>query len=187
MILKKTNAVLSLISAAALLLHMGYNAFAYMAMYYNPTLKVLTAVPFITAACLHAVCGMCAVFLLSDGTRLDIYPRKNAGTVIQRVSAAAIFPLLILHLRTFELLTETSGKGEWVIFGLLILAQIIFYAVVVLHTAVSFSKAFVTLGLLTDVNKKKKTDIAVYIISGAVLLISVIAVVRGDLIMFLPK
>ena len=44
-----------------------------------------------------------------------------------------------------------------------------------------------TLGLLTDVNKKKKTDIAVYIISGAVLLISVIAVVRGDLIMFLPK
>ena len=43
--LKKINAALGLLSIAAMLVHIGYTVFAYLAFYYNPTLKLLTAVP----------------------------------------------------------------------------------------------------------------------------------------------
>ena len=42
--LKKLNAALGLLSIAALLVHIGYTVVAYLMYYYNPTLKVLTAV-----------------------------------------------------------------------------------------------------------------------------------------------
>ena len=82
MLLKKTNAALGLLSIVAMLVHIGYAVFAYLAFYYNPTLKLLTAVPFMVLACLHAICGMLTVFIQSDGTRLDLYPRQNARTVL---------------------------------------------------------------------------------------------------------
>ena len=41
--LKKINAALGLLSIVALLLHLGYTVFAYITFYYNPTLKLLTA------------------------------------------------------------------------------------------------------------------------------------------------
>ena len=60
-----------------MLVHIGYTVFAYLTFYCNPTLKLLTAIPFMVLACLHAICGMLTVFLQSDGTRLDLYPRQN--------------------------------------------------------------------------------------------------------------
>ena len=98
MILKKTNAVLGLLSSIAVVVHMVYNCFSYFTFYYNPALKLATSVPLMVLVCAHAICGMCSVFLLGDGTRLDLYPQKNRKTIIQRISAALIFPLLIVHL-----------------------------------------------------------------------------------------
>ena len=139
--LKKINAALGLLSIAAMLVHIGYTVFAYLAFYYNPTLKLLTAVPFMVLACLHAICGMLTVFLQSDGTRLDMYPRQNARTVLQRVSAALILPLLILHINTFGLLQSSAEAGQWLWFALLMLSQPLFYGVVLAHIAVSVSRA----------------------------------------------
>ena len=79
--LKKINAALGLLSIAAMLLHIGYTVFAYLAFYYNPTLKLLTAIPFMALACLHAVCGMLTVFLQADGTRLDLYHTGDGSAV----------------------------------------------------------------------------------------------------------
>ena len=44
--IRKLSAALGLFSIAAILVHIGYTVFAYLAFYYNPTLKMLTAVPF---------------------------------------------------------------------------------------------------------------------------------------------
>ena len=63
--LKKLNAVLALLSTIAMIFHIGYNIFAYLTMYYNPTLKLVSAVPFIVITCIHAVLGMCLVFLFA--------------------------------------------------------------------------------------------------------------------------
>ena len=184
--LKKVNAVLSLLSVLTLMIHVGYSTFAYLTFYYNPTLKTLTSLPFIIFVCLHAICAMCSVFLYSDGTRVDVYRKQNMGTVIQRVSAALIFPLLFIHVKTFDLLKSSAADGRWFLFGLWIFVQVFFFGVIFAHTATSFSKALITLGLLSDREKQRKLDRIVYVVCAVFFLVAAGAVVKGELAMFLP-
>ena len=184
--LKKINAALGLLSIAAMLLHIGYTIFAYLTFYYDPGLKLLTAVPFMVLACLHAICGMLSVFLQADGTRLDLYPDHNLRTIIQRVSAALILPLLILHINTYNLLRSSAEAGHWLFFGLLMFSQPLFYAVVLTHIAVSVTRAFLTLGWLTSRYRQEMIDRVVFVICALVFLISTFVVLRTELVMFLP-
>ena len=184
--LKKTNAVLGLLSIAAILAHIGYQIYAFLTLTYNPTMKILTAVPFMVLACLHAVCGMMTVFTQTDGTRLDLYPKQNKRIILQRATAAMIFPLLILHLNTQGLLRSASEAGQWFGFVLLLISQPVFYAVVLTHIAVSLSKGFITLGWLTSTEKQKALDRVVYVICAIAFVIATIAVLKGQISMFLP-
>ena len=184
--LKKCNAVLGLLTILALFIHIGYSAFAYLTFYYNPMLKTLTAVPILVFVCLHAITGMCSVFLLGDGTRIDPYQKQNRRTVIQRVSAALIFPLLIVHLRTFDLLEGAAEGGAWPTFGLVLCAQIAFYAMISAHVVTSFSRALITLGLLSSRETQARIDRIVTIVCICLVLFAAIAVVKGQLSMFLP-
>ncbi|MBQ4487370.1 MAG: hypothetical protein II936_10245 [Oscillospiraceae bacterium] len=163
---------------------MAYNCFCYLTFYYNPALKLVTSVPLMVLMCGHAICGMCAVFLLGDGTRLDLYPQKNRKTIIQRISAALIFPLLIVHLKTFEAMKSLSESGIWIGFALLMVLQLLFYVVITVHTSISFSKACITLGLLVDEKKVRLTDRIVALVMTALLLVTSFAVVKGELSMF---
>ncbi len=183
--LKKINAALGLLSIVAMLLHIGYTVFAYLAFYYNPALKLLTAVPFMVVACLHAVCGMLAVFIQADGTRLDLYPKQNLRTILQRASAALILPLLILHINTFNLLQSSAQAGQWLWFGLLMLSQPLFYATVLTHIATSVTRAFITLGWLASTEKRKGIDRVVYILCALAFAVSTFVVLRTELAMFL--
>ena len=181
--LKKASAVLSLLSVLTMLVHIGYSVFCYLTMYYNPQLKTLTSVPFLVCVCLHAVLGMCSVFLQTDGTRQE---RLDRQTVIQRVSAALIFPLLIVHMKTFDLLHSSAASGNWLMFALLIFTQALFYAVVCAHAGGAFSKALIILGLLKEGKGVKTVDRISWIFFAAVFAIAVFAVTRGELLMFLP-
>ena len=184
--LKRINAALGLLSIAAMLIHIGYTVFAYLTFYYNPFLKLLTAVPFMVLACLHAICGMLIVFLQADGTRLDLYPKQNIETILQRVSAALILPLLILHINTFNLLQSGAEAENWLWFGLLMVSQPLFYGTVLTHIAVSVTRAFLTLGWLTSFEKKKRIDSVIYILCAAAFVIATFVVLRTELAMFLP-
>ncbi|MEE0027653.1 MAG: hypothetical protein U0J70_08685, partial [Atopobiaceae bacterium] len=75
--LRKASAALGLLSAVLLLVHIVYNVFCYLTFYYNPVLKTVFSLPVIVVVCAHAVLGMLTVFLSSDGTRLDLYPKQN--------------------------------------------------------------------------------------------------------------
>ena len=183
--LKKINAALGLLSILCMLLHVGYSAFAYLTMYYNPALKRVFSIPFIVLVCLHAVCGMTIVFTKKDGGRADLYPGKNVRTILQRVSAALIFPLLILHLNTFSLMTASAENGMKVFVVLLMIAELLFFAAVITHVAVSFSNGFVTLGLLSSGKTKRIMDLTAYAVGAAAFLISAYAVIRGQAMMFL--
>ena len=183
--LKKINASFGLLSIAAMLLHIGYTVFAYLAFYYNPTMKLLTAIPFMVLACLHAVCGMLTVFLQTDGTRLDLYPRQNARTILQRVSAALMLPLLILHINTFNLLKSSAEAGQWIWFALLMLSQPLFYATVLSHIAVSVTRGLITLGWLTSTDRQEMIDRIVYILCAVAFAVSTFVVIRTELAMFL--
>ena len=183
--LKKLNAALALLSIVAMIIHIGYNNFAYLTMYYNPAMKLMTAVPFIVITCIHAVLGMCMVFLLGDGTRLDLYPAQNRQTVIQRISAALIFPLLIIHLKTFDFLKASSGGNNWAAFVLVILVQILFYGVVISHAAVSFPKSLVTLGMLESREKLRVIEKISFATGLVLFIISVCAIIRGEIAIFI--
>ncbi|MBQ1311573.1 MAG: hypothetical protein IIY55_06960 [Blautia sp.] len=182
---KKINAALGMLSILFLLAHAGYSVFAYLTLYYNPFLKNLFAVPFVVLACLHAVCGMAVVFMQADGTRMDLYPRKNLRTILQRISAALIFPLLILHMYTFRLMQASAESGNKAFILLLILAEIVFFACVVTHVAVSLTKGLITFGLLTSEKTQRILDRIIYVSGAVVFIVSVYAVVRGQAIMFI--
>ena len=183
--LKKINAAVGLLSIVAMLLHIGYTVFAYLAFYYNPTLKLLTAIPFMVLVCLHAVCGMLTVFIQADGTRLDLYPKQNLRTILQRASAALILPLLILHINTYGLLASTAEAGQWLWFALLLLSQPLFYGVVLTHVAVSVTRGLITLGLLTSIDRQKRIDTIIYILCAVAFVVSTFVVLRTELAMFL--
>ena len=185
--LKKCSAVLSLLTFLMLLLHMGYSAYAYLTFFYNPALTKAFSVPLIVLTCLHGAAGMCAVFLQSDGTRADLYPKKNVRTIIQRITAALIFPLLILHINTFGLLQTTSSEGQYLLFALLIAAQVLFYIVLTAHAAVSFGKALITLGALRSAKAHKAIDAVIGCLCGALLAVTAFAVIKGQLAMFLQS
>ena len=183
--LKKINAALGLISIVTMLVHIGYTDYAYLAFYYNPTLKQLTSLPFMIVTCLHAFCGMAAVFLQSDGTRMDLYPKQNLKTVIQRLTAALILPLLFLHIKTYDLLRSSAEGGQWFVFALLMLSQPLFYGVVQTHIAVSVTRGLITLGWLSSSEKQRKIDRVVYILCAVAFVVSTFVVVRTELTMFL--
>ena len=183
--LKKINAWLGLLSIVLILLHVGYSVISYLTFYYDPVLKLVFSIPFIVVVCLHAVCGMLIVFTMKDGSRADLYPKQNQRTILQRASAALIFPLLILHIKTFSLMQASAENGHKVYIILLMLAEILFFAVVITHVAVSFTNGLITLGLLTDRELQKKIDRVVYVIGAILFAIAVFAVIRVQASMFL--
>ena len=184
--LKKINAALGLLSVAAILTHMGYIVFGYLTYYYNPAMMKWTSVPPMVIMCMHAVCGMLTIFLQADGTRMDLYPGQNLRTILQRVSAALILPLLILHIKTFSLLESTAAAGQWVWFSLLMVSQPLFYGTALTHIAVSLTRGFITLGWLSSDKTRKNMDLAVYIICAVIFAAAVFVVLRTELSMFLP-
>jgi hypothetical protein len=183
--LRKASAALGLLSAVLLLVHIGYNVFCYLTFYYNPVLKTVFSLPVIVVVCAHAVLGMLTVFLSSDGTRLDLYPKQNVRTILKRVSAALIFPLLIVHINTFGLMQQSAEAGNSLFVVLLIVTEVLFFAVVVTHIATSLSAGLITLGLLDSKEAQARIDRIVYVLGALVSVVSSYAIVSGHVSMFL--
>ena len=175
-----------MLTALAIFVHIGYAAFAYLTFCYNPLLKKVTSFPLMALLCLHAVLSMGIVFFSADGTKLNQYPKQNVGTILQRGSAILILPLLILHINTFSLLQTCAGNGNWFCFVLLLISQPVFYATVLTHVAVSVSRAMITLGRVSSLEKKKTVDRVVRIICAVFFIVVSFAVIKGELAMFLP-
>ena len=185
MAIKKLNAVLSLITILLLLAHIGYTSYSYLTMYYNPELRKFFIFPFMIAVMIHAVLGMLSVFLNSDGTALSSYPKLNRHTVLQRVTAALILPLVFLHTQTFNLMKENAEAGnKWVIW-LLIIAEVLLFAAALAHAALSLSRALITFGLLKSRDRQIKIDRVCLIISGLILVFASYAVIKGQMTMFM--
>ena len=184
--LKKINAALSLLTTLTLFVHIGFTTYAFLTFFYNETLKNIFSYPFMVFTCLHAILGMCIVLFFNDGSKLADYPKQNVETIVQRITGFLMLPLLILHLNTFKLLQSCAADGKWFLFGLLIFSQVVFYVDVFAHTAVSFSRAFITLGKLSSIETKKKIDIVVYIVCAVCCAFVLFVTIKTELAMFLP-
>ena len=160
--IKKLNAWLALITAALLLIHETYQLFAFILFYYNPVITKILGYSLASVFILHGILSACCIFALHDSKTIT-YKKMNIRTVLQRISGLAMILLLPLHICSFLLLQRSAGT---IIFYLLLASQVLFYAAINCHVAVSFSNAFITLGYLEDMDKKDRIDRITWIISA---------------------
>ena len=181
---KKINAILSLAIIALLIVHISYEIYAYLTYYYNPVLTKVIAYAVLVSGCLHILLSCYGVFVLHDKGNGLKYPALNVRTVIQRISAAVMAVLLVLHLNTFTALKNTSQTNRVLFFAVLGL-QLLFYAAALLHTGVSVSNAFITLGLIGSSKGRKKLDVAVWILCVILFAAAAFVVTNTQIAMFL--
>lgn len=154
MSIKKWNARLSLLAVALLLIHSAYQTYAYITFYYNPLLSAATGYALAGIFVLHGILSVVSVYILHD-SKTVAYKKLNIRTLLQRISAALMILLLPLHILSFGLLSGSAGT-VWYIF--VEAAQILFYAAMFTHVALSFTSALITLGRLEDMEKKRVID-----------------------------
>ena len=178
MTLKKINAILSLLSIILLAAHLGTCIYSYLTLVFMPgPIKILARISsvFIIA---HVVISIIILFTQADGFKRDRYPGLNKRTNIQRISGIVILLMLSMHFKAYRIVTKLSAAGSPAVRPIM-LAQSVFFAAVILHIAVSVSKAFISLGIITTEQQKNKVDRIVYIISAIVFVIAEFAVIRG--------
>ncbi len=180
---KKVNAVLGLGIIASVLIHIGYEIFAYLTFYYNPVLTKIIAYITLGLVGLHVLCSIGIVFFAHDKGNGMKYPKLNARTMIQRVSAVAMVVMILPHINNFKILSSLAGTNR-PLFHVVLLSQLLFYAAVLLHVAVSVRNAFISLGLIQTEKAGKAVDIVVWVICAAVFIAASIVILRTQLSMF---
>lgn len=170
MTLKKANAALGLLSILILLIHAGYQVAAYIMFIYDPFITKVLAWAAAAVISMHAVLGMSMLAFAHDGGSVA-YPGMNRRIILQRASAIGIMVMLVLHIKAYDILS--SGTPGLIAAELI---QLLFFSCIFIHIGTSFSNAFVTLGLLSDMDKKKKIDRAVWVICSVLWAVTVFVV-----------
>lgn len=182
--LKKLNAILGIAIIAALLCHAGTMTYSLITHWYNFTVYKYFAHLAETIMFLHVLISICIFFFSSDGSSLLRYPRRNISTIVQRASAVLIIVLVHMHISNYAHMAtgETLTPAE-ALFNCLI--ECVYILSVFAHTAVSFSKALVTLGLVRSVRASVRLERIVYAVCAVLAAAAVFAVIRffiGDII-----
>lgn len=164
MILKKINAVLGLSIIAALICHGGTMTYSLITYWYNYTICKFFAYAAVVLMILHALMSICVFFFLHDGSSIS-YSRLNASTLIQRVTAVLMIIFIHFHTTAYAHMATGESLSAGKTFFVLI-TEYIYILSVFLHTAVSFSKALITLGLISSTKTARRVDKAAYIICG---------------------
>lgn len=154
MLLKKTNAYLSIFIMIFLVVHVLYECVSFCLMYYDPLLSKITG--YLTAGTVtaHAVISVICLFVLHDSKSV-IYIKLNIRSVIQRLCAVLMAVLLPVHIFAFDLLGQNIGGYGYILTEA---AQVLFYAAVYMHIAVSFEKSMITLGRLEKESTRQRLN-----------------------------
>lgn len=142
MILRKINAVLSLIATILILDHAIFLSIWMVTR--GGVEKADTPLPWLLVICmlLHAVISITLGFLghkNAQKIKCKEYPKKNFQTIIQRMSG-----ILIIVLLGFHIAGAINHFQPKILHAIL---HPLFFILVLAHVAVSSSKAFITLGI----------------------------------------
>ena len=178
--LKKSNAVLGLLTIVLLLIHSGFEMYAYIQFIYSPVVTKVLGLLILGALICHIITGMSIMMFSNEGTELRKYSGLIRGTILQRASAIGILVFLLGHLNAFAIMNSHVGGVFSLIIALII--QSLFFGCVFLHIGTSLSKAFITLGFLESLDTKNRIDKVVWIIS-AIAYIAIMVVIGKTFIM----
>lgn len=141
-IARKINAIISLICSLLILTHGTYDAIWMICRGKISTLSI--PVPFILVVFLviHIILSIVTAILASSPKSKEkarMYQKENIKTLIQRASGILIILLLIPHVIGMKQFLNPKILHS--------IVHPLFFLLVYGHTAISFSKAFITLGI----------------------------------------
>ncbi len=169
MLLRKTNAVLSLICTILLLFHAIFQAVMMFTAGNIGNVAKFMSWGLLGLMLLHAL--ICIDLGISAHENAEKrknreYPKLNIPTFIQRISGILLIVFAILHV-TGATGIMTPPKAVHAI------VPPLFFALSLLHAAVSTSKAFITLGI-GNAKAVKIADVAVKVVCGLTLIADVV-------------
>ena len=165
--LRKINAVFSLISTILIMGHaisIGISMLSRGATQGMPSAvsRVMTG-----AVAIHAILCFASMAAAHKGApkatgKAKEYPRFNAPTLIQRMGGVLIIPFSALHILGAVGITQPPQVVHAIL-------PPVFFTFVLMHVAISASKAFITLGI-GNVRFVKRLDIAIKVLCAATLI-----------------
>ena len=169
MTLRKINACLSLVVVLLLFDHAAFNGVWMLAR--GAIVKSTDDISWVMfgAMMVHAILSIVLAILGHKGAekrKCKGYPNFNRGTYLQRASGIALIVLTVLHI------AGTAGplRPPQIVHAVL---PPLFFAIALIHTAISGSKAFITLGIGNTI-VYKIADIAIKVLCGVILILDVI-------------
>ena len=168
MLLRKTNAVLSLLITVLLFDHAIFNAVWMLSQGSIAKTTILSWVLF-GLMMVHAI--ICIIFGIQahrdeEKQKSNTYTQVNISTKIQRIGGVLLIPFSVLHI----LGTVGVIQPPQVIHAII---PPLFFALCLAHVAISGSKALITLGV-GEAKLIKIVDIAVKVLCAVTLIASVI-------------
>ena len=160
--LKKINAAMAFLVILSLFCHAGTMCVSLWTGWYNFLIAKTFAYITVIALAFHVLFSLILFFFVHDGANLK-YTKENRTAFLQRASALAILILLHAHVNAYSHMStgEVLTTGQTIFYCL---TELLFFASVMTHVAVSFSKGLITLGLVSSAETIHRIDIAAYII-----------------------
>lgn len=155
--LKKVNALAGLMTTLLLLCHTGTMTLSLYTGWYNyPVCKTFARLVFLFVS-VHIICSLIILFFCHDGSETVLYKKANTRLILQRASAVLMMLLIHTHTKAYQHMATgtTLTTGQSLFF---LIFEILFLFTVMLHVAMSFSKALITLGILSSSEKAEILD-----------------------------
>ena len=166
--LRKINAIIGILAVILFLDHSIFHSVVMLSRYRIPV--NVTVLPWVMTVlvAVHAILSIVMAVLGHKGAekrKCNTYTKLNARTMIQRFSGILMILLLAIHLVG----SNTHFQPQM----LHAVLHPIFFAVALVHFAVSASKAFITLGIGTA-KLVKVVDVLMVILCGTIFVASVV-------------
>ena len=164
---RKVNAGISLLCTLLIVAHAVCDSI-WMFFHKSPTFPKVGSYVLVGLVALHAVLSIVTA-ILGSGKKTNkkekFYKKENIKTLLQRMTGMLMVVLLFAHI---------FGMQKWLIPHLLhTIIHPIFFLAVYVHTAISCSKAFVTLGI-GNAKTIKVLDVAMGIFFALLFVLSVV-------------
>lgn len=175
--IKKLNSIVSLLCCVSLLGHFVTMTKSMMTGWYNlGVCKNLAHMTGLTVS-IHVCLVLIIFFFIHDGSNLSLYGKENMKTIIQRASGLVIMLMVHFHVKNYGFIM--SDEPFMMIERIRIcVMEIVFFASIFAHLSTSFSKAFISLGLISDCKKINILDIVIRVFCAISMLIVTITMLR---------
>ena len=177
--LKKFNAAIGLLIVLSLCGHAGTMGYSLWTGWYSYVVCKMLARITVSLACIHVLVTLAEFFFFHDGSGFQ-YRNFNRSTIFQRISAIAMILLLHIHMKAYAHVVTGAvlTTGQKVFFCV---EELLFFASVLTHAAISVSKGVITLGLVSSPGAIAVIDKICYVLGAWAML----AVTGGMLSFFL--